>query len=229
MADIISSVPFEIFLTREILNGILIVVIISFAFFLFTKRKGKGEEGAQPSIFLGYFFFLLSYAITRLFFVLSDIEIYYHGETALSEVYVGIAYAGGILGALWLFYSIERYLIKTRYVFTVIGIVIFALSIISITQIIPTTIPQTIIFIALPIFFALIFIMYLYVVIKTTGGARRRSTGILIGILFFMIGFLFGSSLFGNILDPIGLYTFRILIEPIILMVGGAIFTLSQR
>ena len=72
-------------------------------------------------------------------------------------------------------------------------------------------------------------LLYLYVAIKSAGDARKKSVGIVLGLLVMMLGFLLGSSLIGTLLDPAGLYTIRILIEPFIVIVGSAIFTFSQR
>jgi hypothetical protein len=229
----INEVAYEIFLMREIFNGLLIVSMIIFAVFMFLKRRDKELSSAQKNIKLGYCLFLLSYGITRLFFIFSDFEIYSvpppTSETFMSTIYVGIAYAFGILGAIWLIVMIERYLLHTKYIFTIISIIIFGLSIISIFAIISTDLLTTIIAFSLPVFFGIVVILYLYVAINSTGDVRKRSLGVVLGLLIMMLGFILGSSLMGGILDPIGLYIPRILIEPFVVIVGSAVFTFSQR
>jgi len=200
-----------------------------FAIYIYKKMKGRDTDPGQRNIFLGYSLFLATYGLVRFFFIYSDIEIFYHGETALNDIYVGLAYTCGVLGALWLFYSIERYLVHSRYVFTILGMITLGIAIISLLQVIPTQIPRMIIFVAVPVFFGVIGLLYLYVAIKASGELRRRALGILTGLLVIMVGFLFGSSIFGNILDPAGLYVFRILTEPFLVMIGSAIFTFAQR
>ncbi len=227
----IYEVSYEIFLLREIFNICLICALVVFGSFLFLKMRQKEKESTQRSIMLGYTLFLFAYALTRTFFVLSDIEIWNTGnpETYLNNVYVGIAYSLGILGAFFIIYLLERFFIHSKFIFTVLAIMILIVSIISIFSLIPSNIPQLIVTIALPGFFLVILLLYLYVAIKSPGDARRRALGIVAGILIIMIGLLFGSSLMGNILDPLGLYTIRILVEPFIVIAGGAVFTLSQR
>jgi hypothetical protein len=227
----IYDVSYAIFLLREIFNICLIVALIIFATFLFSKMRQKEPKSAQRNIYLGYCLFLLSYAATRIFFVFSDIEIYNAGvpTTLLNTIYVGIAYSFGIFGALWLILMLERYLLHTWYIFTTLALIMFILSIASIFSIIINQILQFVIAIALPAFFVIVVFLYLYVAIKSSGEARKRSLGIIFGLVIMMIGFLFGSSIIGNYLDPLGLYVVRILIEPFIVIAGSAVFTFSQR
>ncbi len=226
------DVPYEIFMWREIFNCCLIVILTMFALYLIHKMRQKEEGSAQRNIYLGYSLFLIFYGLVRLFFIFSDCEVYntHSSETFLNNIYVGMAYSFGIIGAICIFYMIERYLVHTRYIFTIIGIAILGLSIISTLSLIPTEIPQLIMALALPAFFVLIVLLYLYVAIKSPGEARKRAFGIIIGILVIMVGILLGSKLIGGTLEAIGfLYEIRILIEPFIVIAGGAIFTFSQR
>ena len=227
----IYDVSYEVFLLREIFNLCLIIALLIFATFLFSKMRQKEPQSAQRNIYLGYCLFLLSYAGTRIFFVFSDIEIYNAKvpDTFLNTIYVGIAYAFGIFGALWLIIMLERYLLHTRFVFTIFASIMFILSILSIFSTVINQLLQFLITIALPGFFLIVVLLYLYVAIKSPGDARRRSLGIIFGLVIMMIGFLFGSSVIGNYFDPLGLYVFRILIEPFIVIAGSAVFTFSQR
>ncbi len=231
----IYQVAYEILVVREIFNASLIVALAIFAGFFILRSRKEEKGSAQRNIFLGYCLFLCSYAITRIFFVFSDVELWFaydhHGltNTILNEIYVGIGYSAGILGALCLLIMIERYLIRTRYIFSILAIGIFILSVISIFPLIPTDIPQTIITVVFPVFFGVILLLYLYVVFKSAGEARKKAIGIVLGLLVMIVGFLFGSALIGDFIDPAGLYIIRILIEPFVVILGSAIFTLSQR
>ena len=227
----IYEISHDIFLLREIFNGCLIIALIIFAVFLFLKMREKEPGSAQRKIYLGYCLFLLSYACTRLFFVFSDIEIYSAkiSETFLNTIYVGIAYSFGIFGALWLILMLERFLLHTRYIFTVVAIIMLILSVLSIFIMALNQILQVAIAITLPAFFLIVLFLYLYVAVKSSGEARKRSLGIITGLFIMMVGFLFGSSLVGAFLDPLGLYVARILIEPFIVIAGSAVFTFSQR
>ena len=230
MTDI-YEIDFNSFLLREIFNVCLISALILFAAFLFFKMREKEPGSAQRKIYLGYCLFLLSYACTRVFFVFSDIEVYSteSAGTLLNTVYVGIAYSFGIFGALWLILMLERFLLHTRYIFTVIGIIMLILSLLSIFIMALNAVIQFAITITLPAFFLLVVLLYLYITVKSAGEARKRSLGIIIGLVIMMVGFLFGSSVIGAYLDPIGLYVARILIEPFIVIAGSAVFTFSQR
>ncbi|MHA1651845.1 MAG: hypothetical protein ACTSYB_16760 [Candidatus Helarchaeota archaeon] len=228
----IFEVSYQIFLLREIFIGCLISALLIFGLYLFHKMREKEPNSVQRQIFLGYGLFLICYIFTRVFFMLSDIEVYNtkSTETFLNTIYVGIAYSLGILGTLWLFYSIERYLVHTKYIFTMLGIGILILSVVSILAIIPTEIPQLVMTIALPVFIAIIIFLYLYVAVKSSGEPRKRALGIVAGLLVMVVGFLFGSKLLGSALEAIGIiYEVRILIEPFIIIIGSAIFTFSQR
>lgn len=230
----INQISNEIFLVREIFNVFVVISMILFALYLFNKMRKKESGSVQKHIYLGYCFFLLSYGVTRIFFIFSDYEVrslvYPIIDSPLNMIYVGIAYTFGLFGALWIFFMVERYLVRTRYIFTAITIGILGLSIISILGIVPTDIPQLIMTVALPGFIALIILLYVYVAIKTPGDARNRALGIVVGLLIMVIGFLLGSKLFGGALESLGmLYEVRILIEPFIVIAGAAIFAFSQR
>ena len=147
----------------------------------------------------------------------------------MNDIYVGVAYSFGLFGALILIYMLERHLLHTYYVFSILAGGILILSLISIFAIIPTDFPRFIIAISMPGFFLVILILYLYVAVKSSGDPRKRALGIVGGLFVMMIGFILGSGLIGGILDPSGLYEFRILTEPFILITGSAIFTFSQR
>ncbi|HUX98005.1 MAG TPA: hypothetical protein VMV49_00495 [Candidatus Deferrimicrobium sp.] len=228
----IFEVAYEVFLVREIFNSILIGALIVFGIYLLKKMREKEPGSAQRDIYLGYCLFLILYGLVRVFFVLSDIEVYnaHNPETFLNNIYVGIAYTCGIVGVLCLFYMIEKHLIHTRYIFTCVAVGIVIVSIISILSIIPTQIPQLIMLVSLPVFFGIVIFLYLYVAIKSPGEPRRRALGIMAGILVIMFGTLFNSQLIGGALESVGLpFEIRILIEPFIVIIGGAIFTFSQR
>jgi len=227
----IYEIDFNSFLLREIFNICLIGALILFAAFLFFKMREKEPGSAQLNIYLGYCLFLLSYACTRVFFVFSDIEVYSMkiSETILNTVYVGIAYSFGIFGALWLVLMLERFLLHTKYIFSILAIIMFILSVLSIFIMALNTIIQFAITITLPAFFLLVVLLYLYIAVKSAGEARKRSLGIIAGLVIMMVGFLFGSSVIGAYLDPLGLYVVRTLIEPFIIIAGSAVFTFSQR
>ncbi|MDD1776523.1 MAG: hypothetical protein LUQ65_00005, partial [Candidatus Helarchaeota archaeon] len=193
MTDI-YEIDFNSFLLREIFNVCLIGALILFAAFLLSKMREKEPGSAQRKIYLGYCLFLLSYACTRVFFIFSDLEVYSteSAGTLLNTVYVGIAYSFGIFGALWLIVMLERFLLHTRYIFTVIGIIMLILSLLSIFIMALNTIIQFAITITLPAFFLLVVVLYLYIAIKSAGEARKRSLGIIAGLVIMMAGFLFG-------------------------------------
>ena len=109
----IYETTYEIFLVREIFNICLIIALIIFAGYLLSKMREKEPKSAQRNIYMGYILFLISYALTRVIFIFSDFEVYntMSSETALNNIYVGIAYSFGIFGALCLIFMIERYLI----------------------------------------------------------------------------------------------------------------------
>lgn len=123
----------------------------------------------------------------------------------------------------------RKYILNTWYIFTVLALSIFILSIISIFSVNMDQILQFAVVIALPAFFLVILFLYLIVAIKSPGEARKRALGITIGLSIMMIGPLFGSSFIGVYLDPLGLYAVRILFEPFIVIAGSSIFTFSQR
>ncbi|MHA1266316.1 MAG: hypothetical protein ACTSRS_13870 [Candidatus Helarchaeota archaeon] len=218
------------FQLRIILNICLIIALWLFAIIFLIKRREK-EGSAQRNVFLGYALFLISYAAARILFVFSDFEVRvtHSTTTPINDIYVGAAYSFGILGALFLVYVLERHLLHTYYIFSAAAVGLLGLSILSTISLIATEVPRLVIMVMMPVFFLIILFLYLYVAMKASGDPQKRALGIVLGLLIMMIGFLIGSGVVGGALDPLGLYEFRILIEPLILIIGSAIFTLSQR
>lgn len=227
--------PYIVYFLRTVFNGILIGILIGFSIYLVDKAQAK-EASSQRQIYVSYAGFCLTYGLTRFFFVFSDFIVYHSpsyritNSDPLNDLFIGLAYVIVIAGFLLLQIMVERHLLHTRFVFTILCSVIFVLAVLSAIQIIPTDIPRFIVMIAFP---GLVFIvggLYVYVAIKSTGDVRKRAIGIIIGLLTIGVGILLESSLLGDILDLIpNMFALRILISPFIIMVGAAIFSISQR
>ena len=240
----IYEVEYEFFISHIILFSCLIGAFVIFATYFFLRMREKEPKSLERVIFKGYCLFFLFYSLTRLFFLFSDFEIYYSkvDVTFFYVIYTGIAYSAGILGLICFFYAQEQTILNTKFVFTSLLFVILMLSIFTTLFIIPIGIFRVIISGSTSTFFFIILIYYIYVALNAPqmstllggmqypGQMRNRALIILLGYIIFLMGVGFDSRLGASILESLGFpYKIQISIIPVIILIGGAIFTFSQR
>ena len=172
-------------------------VKVTFAVFMFIMGIifiGKGlrerEMKSQRYFKFGLAMFALMTSVTRMFFLFSDFEI---RGTDIYNFYWKAAVISSIIALVFIVLVVETYLVKTKYVFSAIGMI-------GAVLIILVDIP-TAALLNIPLYFALggiIFVLYIYVAYKSPGTLRKKSLLMLLSLLIFFAGILFDSeSLFG--------------------------------
>jgi hypothetical protein len=167
-------------------------------------RKGFIEEEeveGQKYFKLGLAMFALMTAMTRIFFLISDYQVL---GTKMYNLFWKLAVISSFIALIFIMLVIETYLVKTKYIFSIIGIlgaVTVSILDIPLAQILN-----------IPLFLVLggeIFALYLYLTVKSPGELRTKSLLMLISLLVFSAGLLFDAesfsfALFGADLGLVG-------------------------
>jgi len=167
-------------------------------------RKGFMEEEdmkSQKYFKFGLAMFALMTSVTRTFFLISD---YQMPDTHIYNIFWKSAVISSFIALIFIMLVVETYLVKTKYIFTAIGI-IGAITVMIVD--IPTAQILNI-----PLYLALggeVFALYFYLIIKSPGNLRTRSLLMLISLLIFSAGLLFDAesfsfALFGTDLGLVG-------------------------
>ncbi len=174
-------------------------VKLAFAVFMFVLgvvfiRKGLEEKEMKSQRYFKYglAMFALMTGLTRLFFLGSDFQV---PDSDIYNILWKCAALSSMIALVFITILIETYLVKTRYICTIVGIIgTIALLIVDI----PTGRTLNI-----PLYIVLggeILALYLYLIIKSPGELRTRSMYMLLGIIIFTVGLFLDSEFMMGIL-----------------------------
>jgi len=188
------------------------MVIGAFLIGLYVLLASRNPERKLSSkYFIGISIFTIFFGIGRLIYMIHD----YYAPDELDILLWKIATAIVFCGLIFLVYTIETFVYtKTKRVFTIIGIFILVMVIISELQIARYFIyAGNIILVVVP------FLIYLIIIKNATGVVRKRAIIIVIGMFLLALGQ--GTSLF----ELAGIMTKEIasIFAPPVTLVGLAI------
>ncbi len=217
---------FSIFQVNEILLRptsilwILLIILLFLSGGLFLIKAITLDMKSQKMIYFGLSIFLYCFGITRsLFFISWTCLNVFEG---CSEFYMILGFITGILGLICWIFVLETYLVKTKKVFSILTIASFVISLIALFGLTDRPTALNIIYILLPGVVLTIIILYIYLIIKSTGIVRKKAIGLLIGIIVFVIGHMMDYSK-----SPLSFGVTEI-ISPLLSIVGIVIFTTTQ-
>lgn len=205
------------FLTLEIILWISVMIALLIGVFIIYTKYKKDKIPYTLGIMCFFALFLLSRVCSFINFYWFN----YRGELYLVEhptwlwLQIGynfFSYAGGFI----LYFVLEKYIIKTKFIFsgaTVGGAIISILNYLTI---------EDLTLISIPFYLLVLFgfpLIYFYLAIKSTGKVRKDSLLIGIGILFFEIGMAFAIPEAQQLIWANFMY-------PLIYELGGPIFHL---
>jgi len=208
--------------------GWIIFTLIVGVIFIIRGKKTSAEIKSQKAVYYDAALFFFGYSFTRVFFLFSDVERMSNGQSQWYQSLVLIAYIFSTGAMSILIYSIERFLLtKTKKIFSIITftgtgvmIVLLVLTLIGTDVISFARILTTVTSTAAAL---VIGVLYLYLIIKTSGTLRRNSLFSFFGILILMIGILLDMDALVQ-LDIIPLF-----VAPSITAVGVLFFALGQK
>lgn len=177
-----------LYLAEIIYKIILAVVSIAGGTFLIIKAS-KSEAASQKYFLMGMGAFGYVFALARIFFVLSDLS----GDILINDflflIWWRLATVSSILMLVVLEIIVETYVVKTKYIFTVVATVGTILVTFLIKDL--TYVVQLIVVLVCLLNIAG---AYVYVAYKSTGEVRRKAIFSLAGIMTLVVGvFLEGS------------------------------------
>jgi len=182
-------------------------------------RKGlEIELKSLKMTYCAYGFALLMLSLTRIFFI---VAVYIPDNY---DFYTNLGYISGIAGLIYWLYVLESYLVKkTKRFFTIISVIVFSISIIALFGVVSRDFALDIQFILLPVALVVIVILYVYLIIKTTGTVRVKSSWVLVGLALIAVAQVMDGQDFISALPE-----FPLIIAPLIMLAGVMIFIISQ-
>jgi hypothetical protein len=185
-----------------IIAGMMIITSVV----MFRRSVQKSDTGTSVNpIYRGYGFFILGYAGTRIFFILSDFERYANGDQSpLYNQFVFAAYIIGIFSVLSLISPLEKNILNMKHrilsgLFIGLGLACVGIFIVLIFMPdLSAQIVQPFRYIIMGISFFGVFIvvgLYTKIIKDTTGALPKNATMTFIGIVLFFVGNVIDSEL----------------------------------
>ena len=154
----------------------------------------KTEMKSRKNYYLGLSMIFLLVGISRIIFT-------YHDFIAPEELDIPlwkVASTINLIGLLFMSYMIETYVYKkSKHLVSIIGVCLIVLFIV-ITDV---TLSKVFLYIGNALMLILPFLLYLFVMINTSGVIRKRAAIIVVGMIILMIGTLFSVFVLMNLLD----------------------------
>ncbi len=193
------------------------LMILSSVLFAIKGIKIKENKGLRMTL-LAFSIFFLFFSFSRIAYLVAV----YNPQNY--DFFVILGYIFTFIGILPWVYVLELYAIKfTKKKFTVIYVIGFVILIISLTGVLTKTFVQIFYYIFGWFAIIVIIIIYLYLIINTTGFSRKKALGVLIGFILFIIANQLDSEIVVTTFQ-----TFPLEIAPIIMILGVITFTSSQ-
>ena len=183
----------------------------------------KAEMKSLKETRIAFAIFLFMYAVARIFFIFSDYERNTRGDTPLHYQFVVIAYICFIIGFLTVIYVLETYVIKqTKHLITFIVLIVLGVNIVMIFF--PNLVP-IVRYINYGLMYGeaiLILLIYLYLIINTSGRLRTKSMMIFFALIILMIGAILDSDalIMSGVSSPF--------YHPILTAIGATMFGYAQ-
>ena len=213
--------PYDI--TIKTTTWIIILVFLGIIASYFLMRSLKAEEKSQKDIFRAMALFFYFYILARIFFIFSDFERDLNDTTLLHYRFVALAYIAYILGFLSLIYILEKHvIIRTKHKITYILLVTLGVNIVI--AFFPELMPivRYINYGILYFEVVIVFIIYTYLTINTTGKLRTKSFLTVIALIIMVFGELIESE------PLIASGIVLVYYTPILFAIGASIFAYAQ-
>ena len=179
--------------TLELILKILFPIISCIGGTFLIFKGSKAEEIGQQYFFYGIGLFGYLYALTRIGFLISDFT---RDNAILFPIFWRLAQIISLIALLILVLVLEKYVVKTKYIFTIICAIGTVL-----TAVLQRDVAKIIIIIISVIVLIVILSIYLYIGKKSQGAARIKAFKCAISIFMLAAGIFiegsFGSTLLG--------------------------------
>jgi hypothetical protein len=206
--------------------NICVLFVLSIVFWLRIYKKS--ETSAQKWINFSYGWFMMSFGLMNLCYLIISL-----GRRGIIPVVNYESYynfwwhcgaALGTAGVLLILFVLERYFVKTYYLLSIFQF--YALIFIMIFPAYPNLgyDARLISYIALPTGALGLLVIYFYMIRRDEGSARMKSLGAFLGIFLIFIGYAL-DTMIGAILFP---FTEISILETILMMSGAILISFSK-
>ena len=185
--------PFEITLFySELIVKIILIILLVLGSTIFVLKSTTAETDSQKYFFLGISLFGYFFALTRLFFLFTDFRV------ESDPIYLlcwKIASVSTLIALVFFELIVEKYLVKTRYVFTsiaVIGVILMLILNLELARIF--------VIILSPILLFDIIGIYFWVALKNEGEPRSKALNSMASIIIIVLGTLIDGTLFASLI-----------------------------
>ncbi|MHA1752529.1 MAG: hypothetical protein ACTSYZ_09180 [Candidatus Helarchaeota archaeon] len=203
-----------------VLSDQILVYVNSIVFWVcaivFWAKSKKSELKSQKRFFIGISFFFIFWGIMRIMFIFSNY--YYEIDLSLYSFYWKIASTIGIGGLLSILIVLEIYMVKSKFIFSIITFIGLLLAIILPINGTEISGARLATYIFLPTGALSILGLYIYLYIKLSGRARHETGIIAWGLTLIFLGYTLTIELIKHIFNTE-------LISPIasVVMICGAL------
>jgi hypothetical protein len=184
-------------------------------------KSTKIEERSPKLVYLAYGMFYIFFGLTRIVYIIAV----YNPDSY--DFFTTLGYITQALALISILYVLETHIVKsTKKIFLIITIIAFFISVIALVGVISREFALTMLFILLPFSSGVILILYIYVIIKSTGTLRKSAIGLFFGSLMMYAAQIMDSEMFIGLAYPI--IPLILEITAVIMIFGVIIFTFSQ-
>ena len=217
------ALPYDVNL--KAMFWIVTMVYLGFIGSFFVIKSVKTKENKPLSeMFRALAILFYMYIFTRLFYILSDYERDANNLSLQYYRYLAMAYICTILALLSIIFVLEKYVIvRVKHSITYIVLIILGVNVIMIFFPALMAIVRYLNYALLYSELAVIIIIYIYLVINTTGDVRKKSMLTLIALIVMILA----TILELDILLTTGIT--QPYYSPIIFAIGVTIFAYAQR
>ncbi len=193
MPSAFRSIPY--YQGLSLILWIASIVLLFFAGILFLIKGHKSELKSQKMMQVGNALFAIFFGLTRILFIVAVYEEYAGRHNY--DFYTTLGYITALIGLIFWMFVLERYMIrKTKMIFTIIAIVSFFIAMIALSGIIERRAAVTLIYAILPFSLVIILMLYIFLIVKTTGEIRKKAIYQLLAIVLMLIGHFMDSEFF---------------------------------
>jgi hypothetical protein len=217
MIDIIPSARVDYYQGIHLVLWIIVIILFFIGSILFLIGALKAELKSTKMGYLSHCVYCSFYGIARIFFMIA----FFNPENY--DFIMSIGYVFATLSIIFWVFFLETYIVEfTKKIFSIITVVILALSVFSMLSLLNRYDAVFLINILTPFSVGLIFFVYLYITIKAKATVRKKVFLLFIGVFLIYLGHFMDTEFFLNTFK-----TIPIEISPILMLIGLSIFVLQ--
>jgi len=223
------DLPYDVNLKTILWIPVMIYLAIIGTIFMIKSKKAAQEIASQKATYRAMAVVFYCYIAVRFFFILSDYErdrpgYPAQGDTMLYFQFVTLSYIFAISAFLNLIYVFEKYIIKkTKFIMTITFMILLVANVIMLFLPNYVATMRYINYIPLYIEIIILFLLYIYLVRKTSGQLKKNSYFCLIGLMLMAGGAVLESEFLSATGIVLPYYS------PILFAIGSTVFALGQK